>query len=254
MTEHWEERIIDLINGELNESEAIKIRETIRKNPEMQKFYNEFIELEEAMKEDHLELPSLTLEMKVDQLIQEEQKKIDGQQVRRFPTRYLAYAASIVFLVSMGVLIGLNYSKSGLLDRQSAELTELRRTMSQKMTDPSVSNRIEAVNVSYDVAQQDKKIIDLLIKTMVNDPSPNVRLAAVGALSEMEPTPSIRKAIVRQLETEDDSFVKIALIQAVVDLKDQSATSTLDKITQDETVPKFIKDEAYMAQLKLNKI
>jgi hypothetical protein len=251
MSENWENTIIDYFNGmlSLEEEEAMFIE--MDSNPELKKLYDQYKEIELRIEKEELQQPSLELSHRFSQMLEMEIK--DQKQEFPYPYKILAYAASIVALVTLGIMIGQNQFQSGLLDAQSKEIVGLRSEMNALINDQSVTNRIEAINVAYEFPEQDDKVIDLLIKTMESDPSSNVRLAAVEALVEIPITNATKKAIYERLEVEEDSFVKIALIQAVVKINDKNSVHLLDKITQDEMTPKFIKDEAHIAQLKLNK-
>lgn len=251
MSENWENTIIDYFNGMLSLEEEEAMFMAMDSNSEMKKLYNQYKEIESGIENEEFQQPSLELSHRFNQMIEKEMKTQKTE--FPYPYKFLAYAASIVALITLGIMIGQNQLQSGLLDAQSKEITGLRTQMNALITDQSVTNRIEAINVAYEFPQQDDKVIDLLINTMESDPSSNVRLAAVEALVEIPITETTKKAIYKRLEVEEDSFVKIALIQAVVKINDKNSVHLLDKITQDEMTPKFIKDEAHIAQLKLNK-
>ncbi len=251
MIENWENTIIDYFHGMLSKQEEQELFKILEERPDLRQQFDQYAEMESVIEEDNLIQPSPGLEAGFNKMLNEEvnEKKV----VKMFSPRILAYAASAVILITLGVMIGQNQFQGKLLDSQSREIVQLRNEMKSMINDQSVTNRIEAVNVSYDLPKADDKIIDILINTMVADPSSNVRLAAVEALVDMPITNQSREAIYSRLEKEEDAFVKIALIQAVVKINDKNSVYALDRVTQDEMTPQFIKEEAEIAQLKLTK-
>ena len=251
MNENWENIIIDYFNGVLTLDAEESMFMTMETKPEMKALYEQYLELESAIDGEELAQPSPGFSHRFNQMLEEE---IKGQKKEiPFPYKILAYAASVMLLITLGVMIGQNNFQEKLLNTQSRELVQLRKEMKAMINDQSVTNRIEAVNVAYNLPKADDKVIDILINTMQSDPSSNVRLAAVEALVGMPITKASKSAIYDRLEKEEDDFVKIALIQAVVSINDKNSVYLLDRITQDEMTPKFIKDEAQIAQLKLTK-
>lgn len=251
MSENWENTIIDYFNGMLSLEEEEAMFMEMDANPAFKKLYDQYKVIESGIEKEEWQKPSLELSHRFDQMIEDEIKA--QKKEIPYPYKFLAYAASIVVLITIGIMIGQSQFQWKLLDSQSREIVQLREEMKTLISDQSVTNRIEAINVAYEFPEQDDKVINLLIKTMESDPSSNVRLAAVEALVQISISEATKKAIYERLEVEEDSFVKIALIQAVVKINDKNSAHLLDKITQDEMTPKFIKDEALIAQLKLNK-
>ncbi len=250
-----EEKIIDYLSGTLSPEENSRIEEAIALDPEMKTLLSEYKDLEDTMLEMPLENPSENLQNRFDAFLEtqlEEESKVVAMPRRSY--KILGYAASVAILVTVGVLFGLNYAKNDIISSKDNELVSMREKVNTLMKEESVSDRIQAVNVSYDLAEPDPQVVDQLLKIMAEDESANVRLAAVEALVDIGGTPKVKSEMIEQLKVEEDAFVKIALIQGLAELKEERAGSVLDNIIEDETSPVYIKDEAHRAKHKLNQI
>lgn len=251
---NWEEIIIDYYNGELESEEEKLLMEKIQQEDSVRILFEEYGLLHTELEDELMVDSGEHMASRFEEFLEKE-KANTKTVVRKLPFRFLAYAASILLLISAGITIGINYSNTGIIERQNQELVlQLRQEMKDLINDSSVSNRITAVNVAYKSDSVDPEIVDMLLNTLDNDESPNVRLAAVEVLTDIGPSEKVSEAFKLHMNKEEDDFVKISIIQAFAKLKDKNAVYTLDKITQDEQAPKFIKDEAHIAQLQLNKI
>ena len=165
---------------------------------------------------------------------------------------WMQVAASVTLLI-VGVLFGLKLSS----DRD--ELVALRNEMEAtkslvlaSLQNQSASSRIGAVNASYQMNTMDDDIVNALINTMNADENANVRLAAVDALSQLANEEKVRKALIAALSTQDKAVVQIALINLMVQLKENRAIEPMQRIIQDENSIEVVKDEANYGVFKLS--
>jgi hypothetical protein len=157
----------------------------------------------------------------------------------------------------MGGSIGYWINKN---QQQQHELAELKRQVEENKTmmltminnDQSASQRITGVAVAYQLETADDEIVNVLVKTMNEDPNTNVRMAALEALSKFHAEPTVREALVRSLSIQKDPVVQIALIQLMVTIKEKGIMKDLERMTKDKTIMKAVKDEAYSGILKLS--
>ncbi len=250
-----EGQIIDYLNGALSPEECKIVEEAIARDPEMKTLLSEYRSLDGAMLEMPHERPSAGLQYRFDAFL--ESQTTEEAQVISMPKksyRILGYAASIAVLVTVGVLFGLNYAKSDIISHKDSELVSIREKLNMLKDEESVSSRIQAVNVAYDLKEVDPEVVDALLKFMKEDESANVRLAAVEALIDLGAIVKVKDDMLERLKVEEDAFVKIALIQGLAELKEERAGSVLDNIIEDEMSPVYIKDEAHKAKHKLNQI
>lgn len=124
------------------------------------------------------------------------------------------------------------------------EIVALKETMTSLLQDQSVGQRIKAVTLSEQVTDSNKEIAEVLLHTMVNDPSKNVRLAAIDALNEFTNEEIVRVEILNHLRQSEDTYTQIKLINLLSSVKEKKALSTLDKIIEDQTKNILVKEKA----------
>lgn len=247
----WENKIIDYLNGELPADQESELLQAVKDDPDLHQMMEEYKLIFSDIEHEKLELPSAEMSKTFENTLD----RYDNEKVIRWsPFRMMAYASAVIFLLFAGISVWNQYSQSDIIAKQSREIVALKKEVMDKLNSSSVTGRIQAVNVASESASQDEEVITLLIKTMEEDESANVRLAAVEALATMEHSSLAREAVMRRLAVEEDPFVKIALIQAIVQLKENGAENQLEKITIDDQVPTYIKEEAHIAKVKLNQI
>lgn len=109
----------------------------------------------------------------------------------------------------------------------------------------SPSQRLTAASQLYHLKDGDTDIVDALVKTMNNDPSTNVRLAALDALSRFYREGYVKKKLVASLGKQTDPMVQIGLIELLTKMKERSILKQLDKMVNDGNTMQAVKDQAY---------
>jgi HEAT repeat protein len=79
------------------------------------------------------------------------------------------------------------------------------------------------------------------------DPNVNVRLAAVDALKRFSNDQTVRANLATSLSANDSPLVQIALIEALVDLRDRSAAPAIRKLGASENVDQLVRERARLA-------
>jgi hypothetical protein len=108
----------------------------------------------------------------------------------------------------------------------------------------SASDRIQAVNQVYELAETDKELVQLLINTMNFDPNINVRIAASEALFQFNADPMVRVALINSLKIQKDPAIQIMLIDMLIQMKEKRAVDTMRKMLQNEDVLEVVKAKA----------
>ncbi|MBC7919626.1 MAG: HEAT repeat domain-containing protein [Ferruginibacter sp.] len=108
----------------------------------------------------------------------------------------------------------------------------------------SASERIRAVNQSYQLAQADDEITRVLINTMNFDDNVNVRLAACEALYRFHEESAVREAFVQSLRIQTDPNVQALLIDILVEIKEKRAVEAMQKLIQDPSVMRAVRLKA----------
>lgn len=98
----------------------------------------------------------------------------------------------------------------------------------------SASERIQAVNQSYELDGIDEALTQLLINTLNFDANVNVRLAACQALSRFESEPRVRQALIQSLSIQTDPNLQITLIDMLVASKEKRAVGEMQRLARSQ--------------------
>ncbi|MFN8353062.1 MAG: HEAT repeat domain-containing protein [Spirosomataceae bacterium] len=108
----------------------------------------------------------------------------------------------------------------------------------------SASERIKAVNYSYEMKEPDKKVLDALIQTLNQDTNTNVRMAAAEALSHFGDDRRVRDALIQALRKQQEPMLQVAVIEILVNLREKRAIPDLMALSDSEQLPSFVRDKA----------
>ena len=115
----------------------------------------------------------------------------------------------------------------------------------------SAGERLRGVSWAYQAAPSDDAVLTALLTAVNDDPSVNVRLAAVDALHAFGASNSMRRAILQSLPRQTTPLVQIALIDLLVDLKDKDAAPDLQKLGTDQKINDEVRQHAHWALERL---
>jgi hypothetical protein len=183
----------------------------------------------------------------------QETSEIQGQQAFMKPassnfSRSLGWlvgiAASVVLFVG-GFFMGRFTTPAESLNVQAIvkELQDTKELMMLSMLkQASPSERIQGVNYVYEMKENTTpEVVDALIKTLNEDESPNVRMAAANALFVFKDETKVREALIKALSTQTDDSVQITLINMLIALKDKNAVKPIEKFLHNKPIPDPIK-------------
>lgn len=254
--EKLESQLIDYIDGKLPDADRTALEQQLSRDPEVFRLYEQLREVMKAMERSAALQPSANMRPRFDRMLAEEIKQLpSGRQIMFRPSFYRA--AAVVALVAAGIAGGYWIS---LQQRQNEELVALRQEMdatkqlmqAMLQNQSSASQRLQGVTVAMQMTAADDDVVKALVRAMNEDPSSNVRLAALDALAHFSQEPQVRNALVTSLSSQTDPLVQIALIQLLVRMKEKGVVKDLERMVEDETNLKAVKDEAYNGILKLS--
>jgi len=169
-----------------------------------------------------------------------------------FTFRRPSFAAAFsVFLLMLGIgagwFLGGGRVAPGRLEALQREVQEMRQaTAVTLLRQPSASDRLQGISYTAAVNRPDAGTLQALIDTLDNDPSPNVRLAAVEALYLFRSQPGVKESLVRSLSGQESPLVQVALIDLLVEIRDQRAAAALKALVErnelNPEVKKFAED------------
>ncbi len=116
----------------------------------------------------------------------------------------------------------------------------------------SAADRMRGVSFSQRVDKSDNEVVSALLDTVKNDPSINVRLAAVEAFKNFSSNAKARRSLLESVSVQDSPLVQIAIIELLVDLNDQTATKTLAGFTKDASLQREVQERARWAVTQLH--
>jgi hypothetical protein len=144
--------------------------------------------------------------------------------------------AAALVLVAFGLGAGFFLSRaSGATSRLANEVEGMRQTLSAALlAQPSPADRIQGVNTSARLKRPDPTTLGLLLRTLDEDPSLNVRLAAVDALYLFSSQPGVREGVVASLAKQTSPILQVALIDLLVEIRETRAAAALKSLIASE--------------------
>jgi hypothetical protein len=169
--------------------------------------------------------------------------------------RQPAWQMGVAFaLLVMGVGVGYAVRPSGSSEvaQLRGEVTGMRQMVALSlMQQQSAGDRLRGVSWAYRAESSDTEVLSALLSAVNNDPSVNVRMAAVESLHAFGASPVTRTAIVQAIPKQTSPLVQIALIDLLVDLKATDAATELKRLSADEAIDISVRERAKWALGKL---
>ena len=172
----------------------------------------------------------------------------------RSPLAAIAWSTA---LLAIGVYVGLHMSgsKSHLRDlaAMQSELTTIKQLMVVSMLQQqSASSRLEGVSWSTRDPQLNPQVLSALLHTLRYDPSVDVRLAALDALSRHGRQPQVHEGILDSLQEQQSPLVQMALIDLLLEWREPDAAQRLQALQQIPNLNPIVRQRAEWARSKLN--
>jgi hypothetical protein len=95
----------------------------------------------------------------------------------------------------------------------------------------SASERLRGVDYSTRMLTMEPEVLSALMQAVNHDPSVNVRLAAIDALTKVSGNLKVRKSMAQSLNQQDSPMVQAALINYVVDARDPAAMGVIRQLS-----------------------
>lgn len=152
-------------------------------------------------------------------------------------------------IMAAGLGAGLLLGTRGPAGARAADLrgqvNDLRQTVAVALLDkPSSSDRLQGLSYTRQVSRPGRTTLDALLRTLDEDPSVNVRLAAADALYLFADDPGVRDGIRASLGRQESPLVQVALIDLLVDLREKHAVESLRGLIGRPTVDPAVRKQA----------
>lgn len=205
------------------------------------------VELTGSMPE---EIPPVSLKASFYEMLNEEKGKIEMKNPIYLPF-WLQIAAGLVLLVA-GMFTGsILFPQRGEVESQS-EIAALQQDIKEMkqlvvyslLRQESASERIKAVSYAMEFTEPERELTEALLNTLNYDPSVNVRLSAIQALSNFSYNGEIRSGLIESLEKQYDPMVQIMLINTLVGMAEKNAVHHFKRLAEDEETLDIVKQHA----------
>ena len=198
--------------------------------------------------------PSLSFDSRLALMLDPPPKK----PIQRFANWFVRIAAALALLI-VGFAGGFGYFKMQNQEIAAVAPEDLAPTQEMKVvlalgktSSTSASERIQAVNQSYELSKVDRSITQLLINTLNFDPNVNVRLAACQALIRFKDEPEVVESLIQSLGVQTDPNVQITLIESLVAIKEKRAFNQLQQLADDQQALDIVRLKAQEGLSRLN--
>jgi hypothetical protein len=264
-SEEFYQLLPNYLSGHLSASEKALFEAQLSKNPDLR---IEVAELRSTWEELGLlpeEQPSSAVRARFYQKLND----VNQGRARPFTGNFAWWKpglSGLVRQVAMALVLfglGLYIGRSNLsapaskneMTQLHTQVQDLRRTVALSLLErQSPTSRLEGVSWSTQVERPDPELLSALSDTLNHDSNVNVRLSALDALEKFSGEATVRKTLVNAIRQQDSPLVQIALIDALVHMRDDSAAGELKKLTNDSGVNATVQQRARwgLEKLRLN--
>ena len=131
-----------------------------------------------------------------------------------------------------------------LLD-QKAEMKDMGSLVfAALLQQKSTSERLSTVLATMDLKSPDRRVLTDLIGALALDPSVNVRLSVVEALSAHADQDVVRQGLLAALSRESAPLVQVAMIDLLASVRETGAVPVFERLSRDETADKDVRESA----------
>lgn len=233
-----EHKLPEYLEGSLTEVVNFEIEKHLKICKNCQQELKELTTFLSILENDKMETPSANLKLNFDKMLAQEiaenkTKVISLKQKTDWKT-FIKVAASILIVFSAFLLGKYQPDTLSSKEKNTAEVLTL-------LEDSSASKRILAVTNAEEFTNKDTKIIEALINRLFFDKNTNVRSAAAEALSKFTSEEMVKIALIKSLETEEDSSIQIELIRILTQIQEKRAVKPMQELLKNEETPQYVK-------------
>jgi anti-sigma factor RsiW len=269
-----QENFIDYQDGSLSADEAAELRSHLASCPVCQREWSALQEITRKIDAlSDLPEPSSRLREQFYAMLETHQREADAPspfalargRIDRFFAALLPAQPSLQFAFAIALLIGGVFAGQHFMARPTAvvatdetakaELAALRaqvNSIGQLVTysiqqQQSTSERMRAVLATMDLKSPDRKVLTDLVGSLAFDPSINVRLSVVEALSQHADDSLVRAGVLSALPRESAPLVQVAMIELLAGARDEAAKPVFEKLSRDEALDRNVREAARRA-------
>jgi hypothetical protein len=151
-----------------------------------------------------------------------------------WPTNPVWQAAVALACLVLGLLVGTNLPRgNNEIAKLHEEIASTREMVALSLLQQqSATERLRGVDYTGRMRTMEPEVVSALTEAVAHDPSVNVRLAAIDALSKAARSPEVLQSLTQSLPRQDSPMVQAALIDYLVDARDRHALGTLRQLAE----------------------
>ena len=151
-----------------------------------------------------------------------------------WPRNPVWQAAVALACLVLGLLVGASLPRgNNEIAKLHEEIASTREMVALSLLQQqSATERLRGVDYTGRMRTMEPEVISALTEAVAHDPSVNVRLAAIDALSKAARSPEVLQSLTQSLPRQDSPMVQAALIDYLVDARDRRAMGTLRQLAE----------------------
>ncbi len=256
--EKYQKRIMDYLDGNLTAKEAGELKKTLSEEGYDLSRLDEMKKLAHQLDEIHSPEPREEMNEKFYQMLNEEKSRIASKErsvdALLNPLRSLfepVYIPKMIY-ASLILIIGMILGHWIIPDKQfhyqtrlmMEEMQSMKKMMALTLIDQSnATDRLKAVNYTNEISNPDDKVLEALLKTLNNDPSVNVRLASLDALTRQIGNEMVRTGLIEAIINQDSPMVQIAIAELMIKVQEKRAVPELEKLLEREDLNELVAEK-----------
>jgi hypothetical protein len=164
-------------------------------------------------------------------------------------------AAIALACLLIGIFAGAN------LPRQNKEIAKLHDEIASTremvalslLQQQSATERLRGVDYTGRMQTMEPEVVSALTEAVAHDPSVNVRLAAIDALSKASGSPGVLQSLTQSLPRQDSPMVQAALIDYLVEARDRKALGALRQLAAQPDLNPAVLERTHFALRQLSR-
>jgi HEAT repeat protein len=155
-------------------------------------------------------------------------------------------AGLLIAVLLAGVLLGMRVGPRPGSTQEIEALRAEMRSMSQAVTlsllqHPSASERLRAIALCA-LTPPDDAIVDALLRVVADDPSANVRLAALDVLGSVPARPGLPAELIDSFRRQASPAVMAAMASLLLKMDGADAVEAVHSAASDDRLPESVRD------------
>jgi hypothetical protein len=157
--------------------------------------------------------------------------------------------------LAIGIFVGSNLPRgNNEIAKLRAEIAGTREMVALSLLQQqSATERLRGVDYTGRLKTMEPEVVAALTQAVAHDPSVNVRLAAIDALSKSSRSPEVLQSLTQSLPRQDSPMVQAALIDYLVDARDRQAVGTLRQLAAQPDLNPAVLERARFALQQLSR-